>query len=134
MKITQKLYLLAVAAFATLCLTGCFSLECSKPENSKEEHLVVRNYGWKLFYFLPIVCGNTDENAAIPWTFFKDDVTMDTIQSRFMSYAHQRGKTATSLTYNNYDTVLWSIPLANIPIPIPYLLCYNEIQISGRIK
>ena len=134
MKFLVKSLLLTALAGATLCLTGCFSLESAKPALSNEEHVIVRNYGWRLFYFLPIVCGNSDQDAFLPWTFFQNDVTMDKIQERFMYHAAKRGKKPSDLVYTNYDTVMWSIPLIDFPIPIPYLLCYNEIQLSGCIK
>jgi hypothetical protein len=96
--------------------------------------VVVRNYGWRLFYFLPVVCGNPNEDDLLPWTFFSNEVTMDNIQGRFAAYAAKRGKSPVHIEYSNYDTVLWAIPQVNIPFPIPYFLCYNEIQLSGRIK
>ena len=134
MKFLVKSLLLTALAGATLCLTGCFSLESASPASSNEEHVVVRNYGWRLFYVLPIVCGNSNEEAWFPWTFFHDDVTMDKIQKRFMDHAAKRGKTPSDLVYTNYDTVMWSIPLVELPIPVPYLLCYSEIQLSGCIR
>jgi hypothetical protein len=96
--------------------------------------VVVRNYGWRLFYFLPVVCGNPNEDDLLPWTFFSNEVTMDNIQGRFAAHAAKRGKSPVHIEYSNYDTVLWAIPQVNIPFPIPYFLCYNEIQLSGRIK
>ena len=59
---------------------------------------------------------------------------MDNIQERFTAYAGERGKTPTHIEYFNYDTVMWAIPLLDVSIPVPYFLCYNEIQLSGRIK
>ena len=51
-----------------------------------------------------------------------------------MEYAQARGASVQDLVYNNYDNVLFSIPFTNIPVPIPYLLCYREIQLSGVLK
>ena len=51
-----------------------------------------------------------------------------------MEHAAKHGKTPCDLVYSNYDTVMWSIPLVEVPIPVPYLLCYNEIQLSGNLK
>ena len=134
MKIPLRTVTASLLAGVTLCLAGCFSLECAKPDSSDEEHLVVRNYGWRLFYFLPIVCGNTRTGSSFPWSFFNNEVTMDNIQQRFMEHAAKHGKTPCDLVYSNYDTVMWSIPLVEVPIPVPYLLCYNEIQLSGNLK
>ncbi len=117
-----------------MCLTGCFSLERANPEYSDEELIVIRNYGWKLFYFIPIVCGNSNDDSWFPWTFFRNDVTIDKVQQKFADYAAKQGKIPNKIIYNSYDTVMWEIPLVDFPVPIPYLLCYDEIQLSGQIK
>ena len=130
----MKIFAFSALLGATFCLTGCFSLEKSSAVYSNEEQVVVRNYGWKLFYSIPLVCGNADENSSFPWVFFRNDVTMDKMQRQFIDFAAKQGKTPSKIVYNTYDTVLWEIPLVNVPVPIPYLLCYNEIQLSGQIK
>ena len=134
MKLTTRKVSFFLLACVTLCLTGCFSIESAHSAKSGEEHVVVRNYGWRLFYFIPVVCGNSDENSFLPWSFFSNDVTMDKVQKRFTEYAAKQRKTPVHIEYSNYDTVLWAIPEVNIPFPVPYFLCYNEIQLSGRLK
>jgi hypothetical protein len=134
MKFSVKTTALLAMTCATICLTGCFSLETATSQVSCEDQLVVRNYGWKLFYFIPLVCGNANENSFSPWVFFRNDVNMDKVQSRLFDFAAQKGKTPHKLVYHNYDTVMWEIPLVNVPLPVPYLLCYNEIQLSARLK
>ena len=134
MKFSAKTTSFFLLACVTLCLTGCFSLESAISAKSDEEHVVIRNYGWRIFYFIPVVCGNTDENAFLPWSFFSNEVTMDNIQKCFADYAAKQGKTPVHIEYSNYDTVLWAIPQVNIPFPVPYFLCYNEIQLTGRLK
>jgi hypothetical protein len=133
MKLPLRLSVIATAC-VTLCLTGCFSLENASSRVSKDEEVVVRNYGWKLFYFIPVVCGNASENPFSPWVFFRNDVDMNKLQSRLMDFAASNGKTPYKLVYHNYDTVMWEIPLVNLSLPIPYFLCYNEIQLSARLK
>ena len=100
------------------------------------EHVVASNYGWKLFNCIPVCCGNAadDGKRVSPWAFFRDDVTMDKVQSRLMSYARERGREVTDLTYHNYDSVMLWIPMAGIALPVPYLICYNEVQLSGVLK
>lgn len=100
------------------------------------EHVLVMNSGWWLFNAIPICCGNaasTPENHG-PWAFFRNDVTMEKVQGRFMEYTHSRGLDASELVYRNTDRVIFSIPFTNIPVPLPYLLCYREIQLSGVLK
>ena len=123
---------------AGLCLlagtAGCFSVDSAVGRVSEEEYVVVRNYGWKAFKFIPLVCGNATEDAWFPWAVLRDDITMDKIQKRFMDHAGKRGKTPVNLKYTDYDTVMFNLPLVQYPLPIPYLLCYREIQLSGTLK
>ena len=123
---------------AGLCLlagtAGCFSVDSAVGAISGEEYVVVRNYGWKAFKFIPLVCGNATEDAWFPWAVLRDDITMDKIQKRFMDHAGKRGKTPVNLKYTDYDTVMFNLPLVQYPLPIPYLLCYREIQLSGTLK
>ncbi len=123
---------------AGLCLLagtwGCFSVDSAVGGVSEEEYVVVRNYGWKAFKYIPLVCGNATEDAWFPWVVLRDDITMDKIQKRFMDHAGKRGKTAVNLKYTDYDTVMFNLPLVQYPLPIPYLLCYREIQLSGTLK
>ncbi len=121
---------LAVAA------AGCFSVDAAYSPAADSEQVLVSNNGWWLFNFIPICCGNATPEAERfgPWAFFRDDVTMDKVQRRFMDYARARGARVQDLVYCNYDNVLFSIPFTNIPVPLPYLLCYREIQLSGVLK
>lgn len=122
-----------------LLLGGCFSFDAAVSQRTGEEHVLVGNYGWRLFNIIPLVCGNaTDPLVEVPhgpWAFFRDDVTMDKVQSRLVNYAATKSeKKLIDITYNAYDTLFFSIPGLQIPVPIPYLLCYREIQISGTLK
>lgn len=123
---------------AGVCLlagtAGCFSVDSAVGGVSGEEYVVVRNYGWKAFKFIPLVSGNATEDAWFPWAVLRDDITMDKIQKRFMDHAGKRGKTPVNLKYTDYDTVMFNLPLVQYPLPIPYLLCYREIQLSGTLK
>jgi hypothetical protein len=121
---------------ASACATGCFTVDTARSDkhDSTREHVVVRNYGWRLFNCIPLVCGNATENSFMPWVFFRDDITMDKIQGRFANYAARRGKKAHDLKYTDYDTVLFNVPLLQYPLPIPYLLCYRELQLSGNLE
>jgi hypothetical protein len=121
---------------AVTCGSGCFSIDAvhSDLHNEKREHVVVRNYGWILFNCIPLVCGNATENSFMPWAFFRNDITMDKVQGRFANYASRRGKKAYDLKYTDYDTVLFNLPMLQYPLPIPYLICYRELQLSGNLE
>lgn len=114
---------------AALGLTGCFSLDRGQFIRSNEEHVLVSNYGWYLFHYFPLVCGNANKDRWLPWVMFRNDVQMDKIQGRFMDYAGERP--ARNLAYTTSDSVMLEIPGINLPLPIPYLLTYREIQLSG---
>ena len=121
----------AIAAAAAALATGCFSLETGKIGSSGEEHALVANYGWYLFHFIPIACGNANWDSWFPWALFRNDVTMDKIQSHFMRHAGERGMTAHDLAYTTSESVMLNIPGVNLPLPVPYLITYREIQLSG---
>ncbi len=134
---TNALRLIAAATAAGL--SGCFSFDSNVSVQTGEEHVLVSNFGWRLFNCIPIACGNATDPAGGkrfgPWAFFRDDVTMDKIQKRLADYAATRPeKELTSLAYHNYDTLFVSIPYTEVPIPIPYIVTYREIQLSGVMK
>lgn len=134
----KKIIHIALIA-AAAGLSGCFSFDTAVSVRTNEEHIHVENYGWRLFNCIPLTCGNATDPASGshygPWAFFRDDVTMDKLQRRMTDYAAMHsGKTLTDLTYHNYDTIFVSIPFTSIPIPVPYVVCYREIQLSGVLK
>ena len=116
---------------AALFLAGCFSIERGQVRTTGEEHILVSNYGWYLFNCIPLASGNTNPDPIFPWVIFRNDVTMEKVQTRFMGYVNGMKKDAKNLTYTSYDSVMFEIPGSNIPVPIPYLLTYREIQLSG---
>ncbi len=123
-----------LALFATICLTGCFSIDMASIPKSEESHLYVSNECWYLFDCIPLACGNANENGWMPWVTFRNDLTHDKIQRRFMMTAQQLGKTKISnLSYSTDEMILFEIPGIQIPIPIPYLLTYRNIQLSGVV-
>lgn len=117
----------------TICLTGCFSIEVAKEPGNRQQ-IIASNYGWYLFDFIPLCCGDPDEDWIIPCTFFRDRVTMDDIQARLIKKARKSGKTVENLVWNNNDSVLMTIPFLDIPLPIPYIITYHEMQLSGEVK
>ena len=121
------------AVLAAACLAGCFSLESARVRSIDKEHVLVSNYGWYLFHFIPVVCGNASLDAWTPWVFFRDDVTLDKVQGRFMHHARGEGRAAEDLVYETSESVMLEIPGLNTPLPIPYLLTYREIQLSGML-
>lgn len=118
-------------------LSGCFSINSTTSHVSGEHHILVQNYGWRLFYAIPLFCGNATkpQERIGPWAFFRDDVTLDKVQDRFFTYAQafDDGEVK-DLTYHYRETTLFNIPFTQFPVPIPYIICYREIQLSGVVK
>ena len=128
-------------ASATL-LAGCFSMDIAttaslkksalSPEDGRPmEHVVVANYGWYIFNWIPIACGNSTPNARFPWKFFSNQVEARLLHDRMMSHAASLNANVRDLTVTRNEQVFFTIPGLDYPLPIPYVLCYREIQFSG---
>ena len=102
-----------------MLLSGCMSTEVSTSETCGTRHIVVTDYGWKLFNCIPL---------------FRSDITTKRVQAELAAEAEKRGAVATDLVYHNNDTVMFDLPLVGFSIPIPYIVCYKEIQLSGVLK
>lgn len=117
-------------------LSGCFSIDSHVLHSTGHEHVLVSNYGWTLFHTIPLISGNAtpEDERLFPFALFRDDVTIDKAQEGLARYARARKKKTSTLVYRNDDKVLMSIPGLNIPVPIPYILCYHEVQLSGELE
>ena len=122
---------------------GCFTIEKGDLPRTGQKHLLVSNYGWYLFHAIPVACGNANEDRFLPFVSFRNDVTLNKVQSRFMGearkYAQDSGRTLADveiddLCYTTSESVMLTIPGLQIPLPIPYLLTYREVQLSGVVK
>lgn len=111
-----------------LCLSGCFSVDTATVKSTGAEHVVMNNYGWKLFDWIPLFSGNADPDATMGCAFFRDDVTMEKMQKRFM--AHAEGRRVECPVYDVNDTVIFSL----LGLPIPYVITYKELTLSGTMK
>ncbi len=123
----RKLALIALSCAAT-CLAGCLSIDTAETKSGGGEHVLARNYGWTLFNCIPIVCGNASADATMGCVMFRDDVTMERLQAKLAEYA--AGREMVCPVYHNADTVFITI----FGIPIPYIICYNEVSMSATLK
>ncbi len=128
----MKTFLLLAFCLA-LCalLTGCFTIESSIIRTTGQEHLHASNHGWFLFNVVPLACGNAEPDGWTPWVLFRNDVTMDKVQKRFMEYTNSQNCDAADLDYVAHESVMLNLPGLNLPLPIPYIITYQEIQLSG---
>ena len=140
---------------AVLLLAGCYSMDVAtndaldgplaKTEDvaaaqaSKDggrssrhvEHVVVSNYGWYLFNYVPLACGNTMPDAVLPWALFSDHVSSRLLHDKLMKYAASRRANVKELAFFRDEQVFFNVPGTKFTFPIPYLLCFREIQFSG---
>ena len=121
---------------------GCYSIDVATTRSLREsamssmdgtpmEHVVVSNYGWYLFNWIPLACGNATPGAFFPWKFFSNQVSSDLLHDRLMAHAASKNADVRDLTFFRDEKVIFDLPGTNIPIPIPYVLCFREIQFCG---
>ena len=127
---SKLITVLPIAAF----IAGCFTVDIADAPGPEERHIVVSNYGWYLFDSVPLVCGNAAKDPSCPFTILRDDVTLNKIQRRFTDCEKEANAHAFDLVWNTHEQVLFAIPGLEIPFPIPYILCYREIQLSGVMR
>jgi len=115
MKSTSIVSFIALA----LCLAGCMTTEVEPSAVAGIEHFTIRDYGWKLFDCIPL---------------FRSDITVERVQKELADVAAKRGKTPEGLVYHNRGDIFLELPLLGTSLPIPYLICYHEVQLSGVFK
>ena len=113
-----------------MCLSGCYTLDHAPVADTGREHVLVQNYGWTLFNCIPIICGNAAKNPKCPFVMFRDDVTMEKIQTRFDEYA--AGRNVECPVFHIDDSKFISV--YSIPVPIPYIVCYKEVSLSATLS
>ena len=134
----SKLYVI----LPILLLAGCFSIDrgtsaafrnsrLKASDGEPVEHILVANYGWYLFDCIPLVCGNATPGAFFPWNFFSGQVKPDLLHDRLMTHAAAQNADVKDLFFIRGEKVCFDLPGTNFPVPIPYILCYREIQFSG---
>ena len=67
-------------------------------------------------------------------TFHLSFLTLCAQTDFYKRYADQQGKKLDNLAYHNYSSVMFNIPGTDFPIPLPYVLTFREIQLSGVLK
>lgn len=93
------------------------------------EHVLIRNSGWFLFERIPLVCGNTSDDSFLPWTFFRNDTDLASVEQKLATRARKLDARVVQENVINNGSTLMSIP--TVDIALPYLLCRRETQISA---
>ena len=139
----MRTLLSTVAAICAILHTGCYSMDVASNEALRKsgmtdgvktdpiEHVLVSNYGWYLFNCVPVVCGNATPGESFPWKFFSDHVNPVLLHDRMMQYANTKNADIKNLLLSRDEKVFFDIPGSDIPCPIPFFICYHEVQISA---
>ena len=128
-------YSMDIASNPVLDITHATDIKAETPAADRNprhaEHVVVSNYGWFLFNSIPLACGNANPKSVFPWVFFSDQVSSRLLHDRMMTYAASTRANVKELAFFRDEQVFFTIPGTQFPVPIPYILCFREIQFSG---
>lgn len=97
--------------------------------------LFVENFGLYLFGHFPIFCGDPDGPAWFPVTFFRDRVNDEELARCFAREVARYGDDVkvVGVSQVNSDTVAFDAPGFDVPVVVPYLICFRDNQICGTI-
>ncbi len=126
--------LVAALALALVC-AGCFTVDSGTSAllaPDADEHVIVRNYGWNLFGFIPLVCGNADVDSFWGSTFFSDEVTLDVAHDVLARHAAAGGREIRDVVVLDDRQALF-VPFSISYIPIPWIVQYKEVNVSATL-
>lgn len=129
-------FLLALLLFTTGCVNvqktsngALYNLEILGTAGKAQEVITVSNYGYYLFNFLPIFCGNTMEGRTGNTVWFQNHVTLERTQSVMLREIKDEKPWVTNLQTHSYETCFFSV--------IPYIgnslgiVWYKQIDLSA---
>jgi hypothetical protein len=127
---------------AVFGLAGCYSFDsarsqaltsCTLATEKGEvlEHVFLQNSGWFLFDRYPLVCGSIDDDAFLPWTFFKNDASLAAIEGKLAARARARKARVVHENVISRGETLITLPGLQVPAAIPFRLSRSETQISA---
>ncbi len=125
----MKLSLIAVAL--ALCV-GCYSVEVAESPilgASSAGHVTVSNYGWTLFGYVPLVCGNSNAESWCPFLFFWNDLKPELAKARLDAVAAERDAIETDVWYLGTNDVLFDAYYS----PVPWVIVYKEVNLSANL-
>ena len=126
---------LALALVFASLMSGCFTVDSGTSAllaPDADEHVIVRNYGWNLFGFIPLVCGNADVDSFWGSTFFSDEVTLDVAHDVLARHAAAGGREIRDVVVLDDRQALF-VPFSISYIPIPWIVQYKEVNVSATL-
>jgi hypothetical protein len=121
-----------IFALSLALCAGCFSVEVAESPvlgRSSAGHVVVSNYGWTLFGYVPVVCGNANAESWCPFTFFWNDLKPEFAKARLDAAAAERNAIATDVWYYGTNDVLFDFYYT----PLPWVIVYKEVNLSANL-
>lgn len=121
-----------VSIMSMLVLSGCFSVEMASSKALGEDnvaHVSVSNYGWTLFGYVPLLCGNANFDSWCPFVFFRDDIRPELAHEKLMDLAREKGCRVEDLNLMGDNAVLFDAYYA----PVPWIIVYKETNISANL-
>lgn len=140
----MKTLRLLVMLAAGMSLAGCYTRYSVRPSRLTSlaygdergrivEHYQARNYGWYLFGSIPLVCGDRDEDNNGTFVFFSDQVRMELLTEDFNQRVRETNTRPACVTTLDRDMIAFEVPGLSIPLVLPYVLCYREVQLSALL-
>jgi len=117
------------ANFQKTSNAALYNLEVIGTEGRPQEVVTVSNYGYYLFNFLPIFCGNTVEGRLGNTVWFQNHVTLERTQGVMLRQIKDQKPLVTNLQPHSYETCFFSV--------IPYIgnslgiVWYKQIDLSA---
>ena len=114
-----------------LC-AGCFSVEVAESPvlgPASAGHVVVSNYGWTLFGYVPIVCGSANAKSGCPFAFFRNDLKPEFAKAKLDAVTAERDAIATDVWYYGTNDVLFDFYYT----PLPWVIVYKEVNLSANL-
>lgn len=109
------------------------NLEYAEGGGTVVEHYQIQNYGWYLFDWIPLACGDIDPDAIICFSLFHDQVRTDLLTEELNRHARHVGAVPRCVVTLNTDHVSIQIPGTTFPLVFPYIICYREVQLSALL-
>ena len=130
----RGLKIAACMAAASISLAGCFSVEvASSPVLGEEvkQHVIVGNYGWYLFGYVPLVCGNERLDSWCPISIFCDEVDPQVAYEKARRLSELEGCEIGNFHMVDDNVVMFEF--YSIPVPIPWVVVRKEVSLSAYL-